>query len=184
MTFLSIESPRRKPLIFLLTTYIIIATFFLLSGRGGPNTSEPNNEVLDSQNTETIYSSIFTDFEGVNKSLRIFSGQPLIINFFASWCTPCVQEMPDFEKIHQKFGDEVTILGLAIEGITQAQQIVKTTGVTYRTGIDDNGLLAAFGGIAMPKTIFVSIEGLIVDRYSGVLTYENLRNKLTTEFGI
>ena len=118
------------------------------------------------------------------KSLRIFSGQPLIINFFASWCTPCVQEMPDFEKIHQKFGDEVTILGLAIEGITQAQQIVKTTGVTYRTGIDDNGLLAEFGGIAMPTTIFVSIEGLIVDRYSGVLTYENLRNKLTTEFGI
>ena len=184
MTFLSIESPRRKPLIFLLTTYIIIATFFLLSGRGGPNTSEPNNEVLDSQNTETIYSSIFTDFEGVNKSLRIFSGQPLIINFFASWCTPCVQEMPDFEKIHQKFGDEVTILGLAIEGITQAQQIVNTTGVTYRTGIDDHDLLAEFGGIAMPTTIFVSIEGLIVDRYSGVLTYENLRNKLTTEFGI
>lgn len=92
--------------------------------------------------------------------------------------------MPDFQKIHQEFGDKVTILGLAIEGITQAQQIVKTTGVTYLTGIDDNDLLAEFGGIAMPTTIFVSIEGLIVDRYSGVLTYEDLRNKLTTEFGI
>ena len=184
MTFLSIESPRRKPLIFLLTTYIIVATFFLFSGRGGPNTSKPNIEVLGSQNTETIHSSIFTDFEGVNKSLKIFRGQPLIINFFASWCTPCVQEMPDFQKIHQEFGDKVTILGLAIEGITQAQQIVKTTGVTYLTGIDDNDLLAEFGGIAKPTTIFVSIEGLIVDRYSGVLTYEDLRNKLTTEFGI
>jgi|TARA_B100001094_G_scaffold305688_1_gene335730 thiol-disulfide isomerase/thioredoxin len=184
MTFLSIESPIRKPLIFLLTTYIIVATVFLFSGQGGPNTSKPNNEVLGSQNTETIYSSIFTNFEGVNTSLEIYKDRPLIINFFASWCTPCVQEMPDFEKIHQEFGDEVTILGLAIEGITQAQKIVKTTGVTYRTGIDDNDLLAEFGGIAMPTTIFVSIEGLIVDRYSGVLTYEDLRNKITTEFGI
>ena len=184
MTFLSIESPIRKPLIFLLTTYIIVATVFLFSGQGGPNTSKPNNEVLGSQNTETIYSSIFTNFEGVNTSLEIYKDRPLIINFFASWCTPCVQEMPDFEKIHQEFGDEVTILGLAIEGITQAQKIVKTTGVTYRTGIYYNDLLAEFGGIAMPTTIFVSIEGLIVDRYSGVLTYEDLRNKITTEFGI
>ena len=184
MTFLGIESPRRNRLIFLLTTYIIIATVFLFSGQGGPSTSKLDDEVLSSQNTETIYSSIFTNFKGVNKSLKIFKGQPLIINFFASWCTPCVQEMPDFEKIHQEFGDEVTILGLAIEGITQAQKIVKTTGVTYQTGIDDSDLLAEFGGIAMPTTIFVSIEGLIVDRYSGVLTYEDLRNKMTTEFGI
>ena len=70
-------------------------------------------------------------------SLAALQGKPTVVNFFASWCTPCLLEMPDFERLHQSLGDRVNFLGLNFEeDATQARKVIEQTKVTYPIALD------------------------------------------------
>jgi len=132
---------------------------------------------------EPLYLLKFSTFDGDERSLSIFAGRPLIVNFFASWCTPCVKEMPDFERLHGSHGDQLNILGLAVEGARPAQEIVESTGITYSVGLDEYDLLEELGGFAMPTTVFISKEGDLLESHSGVLDYSGLVVRVEELFG-
>jgi cytochrome c biogenesis protein CcmG, thiol:disulfide interchange protein DsbE len=106
-----------------------------------------------------------------------FQGTPVVVNFWASWCPPCVAEMPDLETVHQEFADEVAFLGINTQDSPDAAaELVEQTGVTYDLARDPDGaLFRAFRGIGMPTTLFVSAEGEIVERHTGILTLEQAR---------
>ncbi len=111
---------------------------------------------------------------------------PVVVNFFASWCVPCVDEMPAFERVHQSLGDQVTIIGMAKDDTPeQALATVASTGVTYPTFDDpDASAITYFGGLAMPTTVFIDASGQVVDVNSGPLTEAELRAKITALFGV
>lgn len=116
-------------------------------------------------------------FEGEQRSFADYEGRPVVLNFFGSWCAPCIEEMPAFESVHQEVGDEVHFLGLAVQDSVQAAtDIVERTGVTYEVGRDAAGRLsAAFKVVNMPSTFLVSPEGRIVASHAGALTADELR---------
>ena len=174
----------RKSAIGFLCLYVLGASIFLFSGEGGPSkVVTPNANDLDNPTESAgLYLLEFSTFEGDRRSLFTFSGQPLIINFFASWCAPCVKEMPDFERLHQSHGNQVTILGLAIEELRQAKEIVASTGVTYSVGLDEDDLLASLNGFAMPTTAFISHDGRLLESHSGVLDYSGLVSRVEKLF--
>lgn len=123
----------------------------------------------------------FQTFEGETLTLSDFEGKPLVLNFFASWCPSCVAEMPDIESVHAKLGDdEVTFLGLAMQDDPASAQALRAqTGITYQTAQDPAGLLyQAFGGFAMPTTIFIDAAGNIVEMHTGVLFADDLEEKV------
>jgi cytochrome c biogenesis protein CcmG, thiol:disulfide interchange protein DsbE len=111
---------------------------------------------------------------------------PVVVNFFASWCAPCVDEMPAFEDVHQALGDQVTFVGMANQDShDDALATVAATGVTYPTFDDpDASALTYFGGLTMPTTVFIDAEGEVVDVNSGPLTEAELRAKLDDLFGV
>lgn len=111
----------------------------------------------------------FTRFDGSEGSLADYAGKPLVINWFATWCVPCVDEMPDLEKVHQQFGDEVAFLGLNNQDtLEDGQALADATGVTWDLARDPRGeLLAKFEGIGMPTTVLVSSDGKIVATHTG-----------------
>jgi thiol-disulfide isomerase/thioredoxin len=111
---------------------------------------------------------------------------PVVVNFFASWCVPCIDEMPAFERVHQDVGDQVTFLGMANRDSPEdALATVEATGVTYPTFDDPGaGALTWFGGLAMPTTVFIDTSGNVVDVNSGALTEAQLRAKLADLFGV
>lgn len=119
----------------------------------------------------------FTDLDGGEGSVADYAGTPMVVNFFASWCVPCVREMPDFEQVHQDLGDRVAFLGLNMQdSVTRGRELVDETGVTYDIGRDPDGsLLAQFGGVAMPTTALVDADGTIVRIMSGGTTASELR---------
>jgi cytochrome c biogenesis protein CcmG/thiol:disulfide interchange protein DsbE len=112
---------------------------------------------------------------------------PVVINFFASWCVPCVEEMPAFERVHQALGDQVTFVGMANRERTPADAlaIVASTGVTYPAFDDpDASAITYFGGLGMPTTVFIDASGQVVDVNSGEMDEAELRAKVADLFGI
>jgi cytochrome c biogenesis protein CcmG, thiol:disulfide interchange protein DsbE len=118
----------------------------------------------------------FETFEGETTSLREFRGEPLVVNFWASWCPPCVAEMPEFEQVHLTRGDEVRFVGLNTQdSLEQAELLIERTGVSYDLGLDPDGaLFNDFEVIAMPSTYFVNAAGAVVARHAGILNAQQL----------
>lgn len=116
-------------------------------------------------------------FDGGEASVADYAGTPVVLNFFASWCVPCVREMPAFEQVHQELGDEVAFLGIDVQdSATRGRELVDDTGVTYDVGRDPDGsMLTAYGGVAMPTTVLIDADGTIVHLRSGETSVEELR---------
>lgn len=132
---------------------------------------------------EPVLDDPYETFAGEQASLADYEGTPLVVNFFASWCVPCVNEMPDFEQVHQELGDEVAFVGLAVrESQEDSEGIVEETGVTYDLGRDPMGdLLTALGGVAMPTTVLVDADGTVTSVSNGELSAAELAEKVRTE---
>jgi thiol-disulfide isomerase/thioredoxin len=116
----------------------------------------------------------------------LLDGKPVVVNLFASWCAPCIEEMPDFEKVHQDLGEEVTITGLAVRNPPDdALAIVEQTGVTYPTFADEADQASGlFTVVNMPTTIFLDGDGTVVDVHTGELSESELRAAIDESFGV
>lgn len=125
----------------------------------------------------------FERFNGERVQLRDWHGSPVVVNFWASWCPPCVAEMRDaFEPLHQQLGDRIVVLGVAMQDTpAAAQDVVERTGVTYELAADPDGaLFTAFGGFGMPTTVLVDTEGRVVAHHTGALTRRELDGLVRT----
>lgn len=128
----------------------------------------------------------FTTFDDEVVKLASLRGDPLLVNFFASTCVPCITEMPDFERVYQEVKDEVAFLGLAVvDRPGDAQALVERTGVTYPTAQDPDGsVIAVLEGTVLPTTVLMDADGTVLARRSGQMTAEELRSLLSDELGL
>ena len=124
----------------------------------------------------------FETFDGEVTSLPDLSGEPLVVNFWASWCPPCIAEMPEFEEVHQERRDEVRFVGLNTQdSLAQARQLAVQTGVSYDLGLDPDGeLFRDFEVVSMPSTYLVNEAGAIVHRHAGILDAQQLHDLIDT----
>ena len=117
---------------------------------------------------------------------ELIGTKPVVLNFFASWCAPCLTEMPGFEAVHQSLGDQVTMVGMAYDDQPEdALDTVERTGVTYPTYSDLEGTaITYFGGLAMPTTVFIDASGEVVDVVPGAMSENELRGKINDLLGV
>jgi peroxiredoxin len=102
--------------------------------------------------------------EGSNLRLEEYRGQVVLINFWASWCGPCRQEMPLLDRLHNRYEDTgFAVLGVNVEGEAKpAQEIVDKTNVTFPVLIDkDQKVSEMYNLEAMPSTVVVDRDGVI-----------------------
>ena len=126
-------------------------------------------------------------FDGTTGTLADFQGRPVVVNFWASWCPACVAEMPDFEAVHQRFGGDVAFVGIDLQDVSRevAERFIVDTGVTYPIADDPTGeTYAAFGGFAMPTTLFIDAGGNIVGRQDGAIFEDQLAEMVAGLFGV
>ena len=116
------------------------------------------------------------DESGQQVALSKYRGQPLIINFFASWCEPCKTETPLLAKFYRTQKGKVALVGLdENDTLGDAMSFTHADGVSYPVGFDPHFTVAtAYGVNALPQTFFLNARHEIVDRVFGKVTLASL----------
>jgi peroxiredoxin len=102
--------------------------------------------------------------DGKNARLKEYRGQVVLINFWASWCGPCRQEMPLLDAMYKKYkGMGFTLIGVNVEGkVGPAKEIATKTGVTFPVLIDEGQKISEMYTVeAMPSSVVVDRDGVI-----------------------
>lgn len=122
----------------------------------------------------------FELLNGGSGTFDTYRGKPLVVNFFASWCTPCLAELPGFERVGQNLDGQVGFLGVNLKDSVRAgRRVVEQTGITFTVARDPDGkLFQSFGAVAMPTTVFIDAGGKVVDVHSGALSADELRDRI------
>ncbi len=116
-------------------------------------------------------------------SLSNFKGKPVVLNFWASWCAPCKEEVPLLEstwKQVQAQGKDVIFLGIDYQDSNNdAISFLQLYGITYPIVLDADGSVALkFSVISLPQTIFINRDGTVMSRVSRELTAQVLSSNL------
>jgi cytochrome c biogenesis protein CcmG, thiol:disulfide interchange protein DsbE len=104
----------------------------------------------------------------------LLGGAPLVLNFWATWCAPCVAEMPDLQRLHEAAGEELRLVGVNVQdAAVNAEPFAEELGITYELLADrDGAYFSATASFGMPTTLFVRPDGTIAERHTGVLTFD------------
>jgi cytochrome c biogenesis protein CcmG/thiol:disulfide interchange protein DsbE len=148
-----------------------------------PQGEEPQQEG-ESQEDEPLEALDFTvqDYEGNEVKLSDYIGTPIVLNFWASWCPPCRDEMPHFNKVSEEYAkDELLFLMVDLvdggrETVEKGKKYVEDNGYTFTVLFDTKQNAAATYGIrSLPTTFFINKDGSIIGGLEGGIDEETLR---------
>jgi thiol-disulfide isomerase/thioredoxin len=134
---------------------------------------------FDSRKTGSIEGSLapdfaFSSFQGERLRLSDFRGQPVLINFWASWCGPCRTEMPDLESALQRYSDQrLVIIGVNYgERFEPARAFIQELDVelTAFAYDPDQAIARSYEVQGLPTSFFIDRDGVIVQGIAGQLT--------------
>ena len=113
--------------------------------------------------------------------LADFRGQWVIVNFWASWCTPCLLEMPELESFHQTQRSRAVVIGVNFEnlGPSEIRFFAERLGVTFPIVLSAGKLIPGFPLNGLPTTFLVSPSGALADSYLGGVNAALLTARLT-----
>ncbi len=111
-----------------------------------------------------------------------FKGKALLITFFATWCPPCIQEIPTLIKMQDKYIEKgFSVIGLSVDqGSTNlVTKLVKKKSINYPVLMADNKTMQKFGGVyGIPVSFLVNKRGNVVKKYTGYIAKSILEKDL------
>lgn len=112
------------------------------------------------------------DINGKTVRLKDFRGKVVLLNFFATWCAPCVQELPDFIRLYEKFhgkGFEIVGIGLDMEGAAVLAPFAERFRIPYPLLVGTRDVVVGYGDIqGVPTSFFIDKNGFIAGSFIGV----------------
>ena len=130
-------------------------------------------ELFDSASFETVNGGRF--------NLTDIEAPIVILNFWASWCPPCRDETPHFEKIWRLYKEkDVVVIGINVQDdLNSANEYISEFDVTFVNGKDKNGrIMVDYGVTGLPVTFFLDREGMIIGRWVGSIGASSLESRV------
>lgn len=124
--------------------------------------------------------------DGKSANTDDWRGKVLVVNFWASWCPPCVEEMPTLDKIAQEYvSKNVLIVGIGIDSPSNIRQFLEKTPVSYPImigGLDGSALAKQMGNAqgALPYTVIINAKGKSVFTKLGKISEEELKKAINS----
>lgn len=119
------------------------------------------------------------DLDGNEISLSDFNGKVLILNFWATWCPPCREEIPDFVEVYNEYeSKDVQFIGVSNEDISTLRSFVEDYNINYPILIDNANVASKWGINAIPTTFMLDRDGKVIFKNIGMMTREQLENNI------
>lgn len=166
---------------------VAIASFWVTHGLAG--SAPGSGESARGAPSTSPWSITLPDTLGAHQALQQWQGKVLVLNFWATWCPPCREEMPGFSRVQTKFGPRgVQVVGLSIDTLNNVLQFQNDAPVSYPLLIGTMDLLdrsAAWGNSAqaMPFTAFFGRDGQLASVHLGQMSEQALEDQLQALLG-
>jgi len=156
--------------IFVITLIALIAIVVYFSrgiGGGGETGGNAPNFTL-------------TDTDGNIFSLSDFRGKVVVLDLMATWCGPCVYEIPHLKEVQQHYGDSIIILSISVGGDSnqELKNFKVEQGATWRFAIDTDDVGTKYGALYIPKLVIIDKNGNIEFANEGVTSSSTLIEKI------
>jgi thiol-disulfide isomerase/thioredoxin len=131
-----------------------------------------------------LFAQSLNDLSGKPQALGQWKGKPLLVNFWASWCAPCVQEMPELSELAAKDGGKhFNVIGIGIDSPANLVEFTRKTKVAYPLyvgGLSGTDLSRELGNAngGLPFTVLIGADGQVRKTYLGRLKFDQLRADL------
>jgi len=116
------------------------------------------------------------DLDGREVSSDQFKGKVVVVDFWATWCGPCIEEIPGYIALQKKYGpDGLVIVGVSMDrrGPAHVKQFAQAKGMNYTLVMGDEAVVEAFGNFqAIPTTFLISRDGRILNQKTGAAPAE------------
>lgn len=150
------------------------ATATATAPTGGPATAAATD----------LYAQSLNNLEGQPQSLAQWKGKPLLVNFWATWCGPCVREMPELSHLAgAENGKRFNVIGIGIDSPTNMSEFAARHRIAYPlyvAGMGGTELARALGNDkgGLPYTVLIGADGQVIKTYLGELKFDELRADL------
>jgi len=151
----------------------LLLTTFLLSGCGAPD-PDPASVVVGSQ----APSFSLTSLEGTTIKSSTLKGSVVVLNFWATWCQPCMTEIPELKQLAASSKAKVIGIALDQDGIRTIKPFVVSNNINYTVLVGNEDVFQRFNGIGIPYTLVLDPSQRIVKIYRGPTTREALQQDL------
>ncbi|CAG37812.1 TlpA family protein disulfide reductase [Desulfotalea psychrophila] len=149
--------------------FVALMFFFLVAGPAQANVKMPSFSLQSAVDNSLVESKAFT-------------GNVLLVTFFATWCPPCIQEVDSLIKLQKNFvekGFSVVALSVDQVGVSKVKDFVSSKGINYPVLMADQQVMRDFGGIyGIPVGFLVNRLGNVVKRYTGYVPEEQLEKDI------
>ncbi len=174
---------KNKSLIIIIAVLVAViaiaaAVYPSLADKAEQTTSAEQGSASDTLQYQKYKDVRIFDNTGTELLLSDFEGKPMILNFWATWCGYCIQEMPDFEAAYKEYGDEIQFLIVNTDdGIVNGEKYIKEKGYTFPSYYDlESYAVMTYGITGIPRTIAIDKDGNIRYNRAGMIDAEALQS--------
>lgn len=143
-----------------------------------------SNAMYSTLSTQALFASQLTNEKGLSQNLSQYKGKIIVLNFWATWCPPCREEMPELSALHTEYKNKnVLVLGVAVDELDLVKKFSQESPVSYplfaaeNEGMDLGSGLGNDKGI-LPYTVIINADGSVVDTYFGRINKTILESAL------